>query len=296
MFQAMAGSPTICWLGSVVIAWPSVVEDALFSRKARQVFALSAAQDVGRLKAFVRPENELPVGWPFGMPRPPRRIKPIVGNVPCAKAGLYLVRPVHLPLRLRHWSNSMRSCDVLAVGRRPWGPISLLGWREVLVDDASELVILGHPVAKAIGLAQVLVSLNHEDSGLDTGVDSVAMNELDVRKGDFVHGERVLWLGGIVAGVRDDDAEDGVIRDISLALSRRRAHLVLGQGPKLRVVVEMEVKCELFLAVLSDHGEKLMVWIRLQGQGGSGRYLTPGALWDMIRASGVLYSAFGPDL
>lgn len=35
----------------------------------------------------------------------------------------------------------------------------------------------------------------------------------------------------------------------------------------LGVVVDMEANRELFLAVLSDHGEKLMVRIRLQDQG-----------------------------
>lgn len=71
----------------------------------------------------------------------------------------------------------------------------------------------------------------------------------------------------VVADVGDDDEGDGDIREIALTRFRGGAHLVLGQGPMLGVVVDMEANRELFLAVLSDHGEKLMVRIRLQDQG-----------------------------
>lgn len=39
-----------CWLRGAVGAFASIVEDALFSRNARQVFVLGAAQDLERLK------------------------------------------------------------------------------------------------------------------------------------------------------------------------------------------------------------------------------------------------------
>lgn len=93
----------------------------------------------------------------------------------------------------------------------------------------------------------------------------------------FVAGELVVAVH-VVAEVGDDDEGDGDIREMgALARFRGGAHLVLEQGPKLRVVVDVEAKRELFLAVLSDHGEKSMVRIRLQGQGGSSWYLISGA-------------------
>lgn len=93
-------------------------------------------------------------------------------------------------------------------------------------------------------------------------------------KARSVAGETVAAIH-VVADVGDDDEGDGDIREIALTRFRGGAHLrfrggahlVLGQGPMLGVVVDMEANRELFLAVLSDHGEKLMVRIRLQDQG-----------------------------
>lgn len=66
---------------------------------------------------------------------------------------LHFLFPVHLPSSLRHWPNPICRGDSLTVRRRPREPISLPSWSEVLVDDASELVIFGHPLAKGPGLA-----------------------------------------------------------------------------------------------------------------------------------------------
>lgn len=66
---------------------------------------------------------------------------------------LHFLFPVHLPSSLRHWPNPICRGDSLTVRRRPRELISLPSWSEVLVDDASELVIFGHPLAKGLGLA-----------------------------------------------------------------------------------------------------------------------------------------------
>ena len=114
-------------------------------------------------------------------------------------------------------------------------PVPATSLREVLVDEAKEIVVVAHPTLEALLLEQGTISLNHEDDGIvfSTGAElGEHLGEVDAGFGEL----------GEPATSGDDDTGDGGLWDSALRGGRGvDTHHVSGEWLKPWGFAEMNV-------------------------------------------------------